>query len=69
MSRAKSYLEKGQFSIGEIADFLGYSDMSVFGKVFKKTYGYCPSRYRKDDWIHLFLISEWDHENWLDQIW
>ena len=48
MSRAKSYLEKGQFSIGEIADFLGYGDISVFGKVFKKRYGHCPSHFRTD---------------------
>ena len=46
MGKAKTYVKEGQYSLSEIADLLGYNDLTVFGKVFKKTYGRSPSNYR-----------------------
>ncbi|MEM7485687.1 MAG: AraC family transcriptional regulator [Bacteroidota bacterium] len=47
VTKAKEYLQKEMFSISEVADLLGYSDLSVFSKVFKKVYGKPPSYYQK----------------------
>ncbi|MBS9463385.1 helix-turn-helix transcriptional regulator [Flagellimonas sp. 389] len=47
VTKAKEHLQKGLFSISEVADLLGYSDLSVFSKVFKKVYGKSPSYYQK----------------------
>ncbi len=46
MAKAKKYVLETQWSISEIADYFGYNDMSVFGKVFKKTFGYSPTDYK-----------------------
>ncbi len=46
MSTAKSYIKSG-FSISETAQFVGYSDQSVFSRAYKKYFGYSPSRERK----------------------
>ncbi len=46
MSAAKSYIKSG-FSINETAQFIGYSDQSVFSRAFKKHFGYAPSQQRK----------------------
>lgn len=46
MAKAKAYIREGQCSLSEIADLLGYNDLSVFGKVFKKVYGRSPSHYK-----------------------
>ena len=43
---AKELLGNSSYTINEIADILGYNDASYFSKVFKKTVGVSPLRYR-----------------------
>lgn len=43
--KAKETLQKGQLSVSEVSDSFGFSDLSVFSKVFKKAYGRPPSHY------------------------
>ncbi|AUP81320.1 helix-turn-helix domain-containing protein [Flavivirga eckloniae] len=47
MSKASTYILEGKHSLTEIAILLGFNDLTVFGKIFKKTYGYSPSRLYK----------------------
>lgn len=44
--RALELLRKGNLSVDEIADRLGYSDPSNFGRAFRKWEGVSPSRWR-----------------------
>jgi len=44
MQRAKAYLELGLLSISEISDKLLFPDVQTFSKLFKKTYGFAPSK-------------------------
>ncbi|GAA3611810.1 AraC family transcriptional regulator [Flavivirga amylovorans] len=46
VTKSKEYLKKGQLSISEVSDLFGFSDLSVFSKVFKKAYGHPPSYYQ-----------------------
>jgi len=46
IDRAKHLLQTGRFSIGEIAYKCGFSDLSQFGKVFRRFAGHSPSDYR-----------------------
>ena len=46
VTKAKEYLQQKGGSIGEIADLLGFNDISVFSKLFKKIYGNPPSHYQ-----------------------
>ncbi|MFS4467517.1 helix-turn-helix transcriptional regulator [Maribacter sp. 2210JD10-5] len=43
ITKAKEFLQTGQYSIGKVSDLLGFSDLAVFSKVFKKAYGKPPS--------------------------
>ena len=43
---AASYLER-KYSAGEVAEKVGYSDISAFSHAFKKEYGIYPSEYTK----------------------
>lgn len=45
---ASRYLSETNFSIGEIASLLGYSDQSFFSTAFKKKFGKYPTAYRRD---------------------
>lgn len=47
VSKAKEMLLKEQFSIGEIAEKVGYSDIHHFSKLFKKIEGLSPKHYRE----------------------
>lgn len=47
LERARSYLEYGDISVGEISETLGYATLSHFIKAFKKQYGSSPHQYRK----------------------
>jgi len=47
MAAAKSYLVKTDFSVGEIVEKCGFSDISNFGRVFRRQYGTTPSNFRK----------------------
>ena len=48
MERAKKLLLSTALSIGEISEQLGFGDYRVFTKVFKKSKGVTPSKYRRD---------------------
>lgn len=43
--KAKEVLQTQDLSVSEVADAFGYSNLSVFSKVFKKVYGRPPSYY------------------------
>ncbi|MBS9463919.1 helix-turn-helix transcriptional regulator [Flagellimonas sp. 389] len=49
ISKAKEALQKKDLSVSEISDFFGFSDLSVFSKVFKKAYGNPPSYYLENN--------------------
>ena len=42
---AIQYLEESSISITELSDILGYKEMSVFSRAFKKWYGVSPQNY------------------------
>lgn len=46
MEEAKQLISMSSFSIGRIADLLGYSDIYHFSKQFKEKMGVSPSRFR-----------------------
>ena len=48
MQKARELLQDEQLSIEAIADAVGYHDYFYFTKVFKKTQGISPSKYRKN---------------------
>lgn len=48
MEKAKSLLTKTNFSIGQIAEAVGYSDQLAFSRMFKHRFGECPREYRAD---------------------
>jgi len=54
ISRAKLTLGNAAASISEIAEELGYADVSHFCKIFKKYTSYTPSEYRKMYYSDLF---------------
>ena len=48
IQKAKVLLEKGNMSVNEIAEAVGYSDYFYFTKLFTKTVGLSPSKYRRN---------------------
>lgn len=48
MQKARSLLQNEALSIEEVANAAGYHDYFYFTKVFKKTFGISPSKYRKE---------------------
>lgn len=47
VAKSKEYLEKGYYSVGEVSEMFGFTDLPVFSKVFKKIYKNPPSHYQK----------------------
>lgn len=47
IKKAKKLLQSNMYSVGEIAEILGYDDAGYFTKVFKKNTGILPSEYYK----------------------
>jgi len=45
---ARIHLEKGELSLDDLADTLGYSEQSSFGRAFKRWTGSTPKQYRKN---------------------
>jgi AraC-like DNA-binding protein len=48
MQRAKSLLKGTQWPISYIANYVGYANVFVFSKRFKKSVGVSPTKYRED---------------------
>ncbi|MEB4783232.1 AraC family transcriptional regulator [Paenibacillus jamilae] len=48
LEKAKQLLEQEQISVSEASAIVGYSNFSHFAALFRKTYGYNPSAYRKN---------------------
>ena len=46
VEKAKELLSSSELSLSEIAQEIGYTDQSYFGKVFKTQTGYSPHTYR-----------------------
>lgn len=46
IERAKLLLKDGQMSVSEVAEHVGFSDFSYFGKIFKQSTGVTPRMYR-----------------------
>ncbi len=46
IAKAKELLQKGQYSVSEVSDLFGFSNLAVFSKVFKKAHGCAPSYFR-----------------------
>ena len=46
MEKAKYYLKATNYSISDIAAYVGYRESSYFGRIFKKTYDITPVEYR-----------------------
>lgn len=44
MKKAKQYLDSGTMTVSEISDALQFPDLPTFSKLFKKTYGFAPSK-------------------------
>ncbi len=47
MKRAKELLESTDLTVGEIAEEVGIDDIYYFSRLFKKTYGFSPTDFRK----------------------
>ncbi len=47
MNHAKTLLQTTDLSIGEVSEHVGYSDLSGFGRAFRKFYGVKPSGMRR----------------------
>ena len=48
MEKAELLLREGKFSIGEIANLMGYSNLSYFSAAFKRQFGITPSQCTTD---------------------
>ena len=46
LTRAKQYLESGQYSVAEIAHMVGFADECYFNRLFRDKNGVSPGRYR-----------------------
>ena len=54
MERAKEMLRETDYSIGEIAQRVGYATHTKFGTIFKDRYGVTPHVFRRRYWtMHL----------------
>ena len=48
MNTACYYLMESTYSVGEIAELIGYEDQCYFSRIFKKKMGITPQQYRKN---------------------
>ena len=44
---ARTYLQRPESSLDEIADWLGYGEQTSFGRAFKRWTGMTPQKYRR----------------------
>lgn len=47
LEAARTYLRRGELSLDEVAEILGYSEQSSFGRAFKRWTGQTPRQYRQ----------------------
>lgn len=47
MEQAKNYLQNNRLNISQVAQKMGYSDISAFSRAFKKNTGMSPNSYKK----------------------
>jgi AraC-like DNA-binding protein len=52
MERAQTLLLDPYVSVGEVASRLGYEDVNYFVRLFRKTFGVSPNRWRRSDATH-----------------
>ncbi len=52
IAHAKSFLEKGDLAIGEIAGRVGFGDINYFSRKFKALVGMTPREYQKSCWAN-----------------
>ncbi|MEM6817063.1 MAG: AraC family transcriptional regulator [Bacteroidota bacterium] len=45
INKSRDYLKSGEFAVNQVSAMLGFSDYSVFSKLFKKIHGISPSHY------------------------
>lgn len=50
IQRAKALLTKDNWKVYEVCDYLGYSDVTYFTKLFKKYVHMSPNEYKKSGW-------------------
>lgn len=50
IQRAKTLLAKDNRRVYEVCDYLGYSDVTYFTKLFKKYVNMSPNEYKKSEW-------------------
>ncbi len=48
MEKAKTFLQTTSYSVGTIANSVGYPNIDAFSKMFKRVYGYAPTAVRKN---------------------
>ncbi|WP_375524784.1 AraC family transcriptional regulator [Paenibacillus terreus] len=48
MNRACEMLREGRYTVGEVAHSVGYQDIPLFSKMFKKTMGISPKSYKEN---------------------
>ncbi len=51
ISYSKELITSGMYTVTEVAELSGYTDMSYFSREFKKAFGLCPADYRKSKQI------------------
>ncbi len=49
MEAARLFLEEKKMQVSEVADMMGYSNVSHFGRAFRKKYGVNPGQYKRKD--------------------
>ena len=47
MTNAQMLLESSDYTVQQIASFVGYADPLYFGRLFKRELGMTPSQYRR----------------------
>ena len=48
IERARTYLERDELTLDDVAAMLGYSEQSSFGRAFKRWTGATPQRFRRN---------------------
>lgn len=63
MKTAANYLKNKQISVSEAAQSVGYGDIRIFNKAFKREFGMSPSLWRKREIYMLFVKGQKRNED------